>query len=112
MLLVTGFVFWDHAAPDWQGYQRDFRNMVAKKFGAARAEQVPGGLRQVWAPELGRVDRCTTCHQGFEWKGLENAPNPFKSHPQEILKSHPIRSEERRVGKVCRGGCRPDHHTV
>ncbi|HEX5085529.1 MAG TPA: c-type cytochrome [Blastocatellia bacterium] len=90
MLFVTGFVFWDHAAPEWQGYQRDFRAMVTKKFGATRAEQVPGGLQQVWAPELGRVDRCTTCHQGVEWKGLEGAPNPFKSHPQEILKSHPI----------------------
>jgi cytochrome c2 len=90
MLLVTGFVFWDHAAPEWQGYQRDFRNFVAKRFGAARAEQIPEGLQQVWAPELGRVDRCTTCHQGVEWKGLEGAPNPFKSHPQEILKSHPI----------------------
>jgi cytochrome c2 len=90
MLLVTGFVFWDHAAPEWQGYQRDFRAMVARKFGAARAEQVPEGLQQVWAKELGRVDRCATCHQGVEWKGLEGAPNPFKSHPQEILKSHPI----------------------
>jgi cytochrome c2 len=90
MLLVTGFVFWDHAAPEWQGYQRDFRAMVAKKFGAARTEQIPEGLQQVWAPELDRVDRCTTCHQGIEWKGLEGAPNPFKSHPQEILKTHPI----------------------
>jgi cytochrome c2 len=90
MLFVTGFVFWDHTAPEWQGYQRDFRAMVAKKFGAARAEQVPEGLQQVWAKDLGRVDRCVTCHQGVEWKGLEGAPNPFKSHPQEILKSHPI----------------------
>jgi len=90
MLLVTGFVFWDHAAPEWQGYQRDFRNLVAKRFGAARANQVPQGLQQTWAKDLGRVDRCVTCHQGVEWKGLENAPNPFKSHPQEILKSHPI----------------------
>ncbi len=90
MLLVTGFVFWDHAAPGWQGYQRDFRNLVAKRFGAARADQVPQGMRQIWAKDLGRVDRCVTCHQGVEWKGLENAPNPFKSHPQEILKSHPI----------------------
>ena len=28
--------------------------------------------------------------RAVEWKGLENAPNPFKSHPQEILKSHPV----------------------
>ncbi|MGE0130391.1 MAG: c-type cytochrome [Blastocatellales bacterium] len=90
MLLVTGFVFWDHVAPEWQGYQRDFRAMVTKKFGAARADQIPAGLQQIWVKDLGHVDRCVTCHQGIEWKGLENAANPFKSHPQEILKSHPI----------------------
>ncbi len=90
MLLVTGFIIWDHAAPEWQGYQDDFRALVAKRFGAASADQVPQGLRQIWVKDLDRVDRCVTCHQGIEWKGLENAPNPFKSHPQEILKSHPI----------------------
>ena len=90
MLLVTGFVFWDYAAPAWQGYQADFRDLVTKKFGPARAAQIPGGLQQLWVAPLDRVDRCTTCHQGIEWKGLENAPNPFKSHPPEILKSHPL----------------------
>jgi cytochrome c2 len=89
LLLVTGFVFWDHAAPEWTGYQADFRELVAKRFGAARAAQIPSGLQQHWVKALDRVDRCTTCHQGIEWKGLENAPNPYKSHPQEILKSHP-----------------------
>ncbi len=89
LLFVTGFVFWDHAAPEWQSYQQDFHELVAKKFGAQRTAQVPEGLQQIWVKDLDRVDRCTTCHQGFEWKGLESAPNPFKSHPQEILKSHP-----------------------
>src|SRR5262249_2094356 len=90
LLLVTGFVFWDHAAPEWQGYQQDFRNLVAKKFGAQRAEQIFGGLQQIWAKDIGRVDRCTTCHQGIEWEGLENLHTPFKSPPQEILRSHPL----------------------
>lgn len=90
MLLLTGFVFWDHAAPEWRGYQSDFRALVAKRFGDQRAEQIPAGLQQIWVKELDRVDRCTTCHQGIDWKGLENAPHPFKAHPQEILKSHPV----------------------
>jgi cytochrome c2 len=36
------------------------------------------------------VDRCTTCHQGIEWKGLENAPHPYRTHPKEILEKHPL----------------------
>jgi cytochrome c2 len=75
--------------------------MVAKKFGPDRAAQVPRGLQQIWAKDLDRVDRCTTCHQGMEWKGLDSAPNPFKGHPQEILKQHPLNQ----YGcTVCHGG--------
>ena len=28
----------------------------------------------------------------MEWKGLDNVAHPFKSHPQEILKKHPLDS--------------------
>jgi cytochrome c1 len=28
-----------------------------------------------------RVDRCTTCHLGIDQKAYENAPQPFKAHP-------------------------------
>lgn len=90
MLAVTGVLYWDNFAPEWQGYQSQFRELVAKKFGAARAEQIQDGLQQIWAKELNRVDRCTTCHQGMEWKGLDSAANPFKSHPKEILEKHPL----------------------
>ncbi len=28
-----------------------------------------------------KVDRCTTCHLGIDQKGFENAPQPFRTHP-------------------------------
>lgn len=90
ILIITAIVFWSYYTPEWQDYQGEFRQMVAKKFGADRAAQAPQGIQQIWVKELNRVDRCTTCHEGMEWKGLEGAPNPFKSHPQEILKKHPL----------------------
>lgn len=90
MLAVTGFMFVNHALPAWEGYQDQFRQLVTKKFGAARTKSVPTGLQQIWVKDLNAIDRCTTCHQGIEWKGLENAQQPFKSHPAEILKSHPL----------------------
>lgn len=90
IFVITGLIFWNYYTPEWKGYQDEFQEMVAKKFGPDRAAQVPRGLQQIWVKELDRVDRCTTCHQGMEWKGLDSAPNPFKAHPQEILKKHPL----------------------
>lgn len=100
-LLVTGFVYWNYLTPEWRGYQSDFRSLVAEKFGKERAAQIPAGLQQTWAKELGRVDRCTTCHQAIEWKGLEGAKNPFRTHPKEILEKHPVQQ----FGcTICHGG--------
>ncbi|HSE29982.1 MAG TPA: c-type cytochrome [Pyrinomonadaceae bacterium] len=90
VLLITALVFWAYYTPEWSDYQDQFQALVAKKYGADRAAQAPRGLQQIWVKELNRVDRCITCHQGIEWKGLDSAPNPFKSHPQEILKKHPL----------------------
>ncbi len=89
-LLITAFITWNYFRPEWMDYQEEFRSMVAEKFGEQKASQVPRGLQQVWVKELGRVDRCTTCHQGMDWKGLDNAPNPFRAHPREILVKHPV----------------------
>lgn len=101
MFLLTGYLVWNHVQPEWKAYQNDFRALVAEKFGQQKASQLTSGVQQVWLKELNRVDRCTTCHQGVEWKGLDLAPHPFKSHPKEILQKHPI---ERFGCSACHGG--------
>jgi len=90
LLLVAGFIIWDYWQPEWKDYQEEFHDLVAQKFGAQKAVQIPKGLQQIWVKELHLTDRCVTCHQGLEWKGLENAKNPFKTHPRDILRRHPI----------------------
>ncbi len=87
---VTAFIFIDDAMPEWKEYQSEFIEVVADKFGEERAATIPTGLQQVYVKELNTADRCITCHQAMEWKGLENASNPYKTHPAEILKHHPI----------------------
>ncbi|KRT68906.1 MAG: octaheme cytochrome c [candidate division NC10 bacterium CSP1-5] len=39
-----------------------------------------------------RVDRCETCHLGIDRPGFENAPPPFRTHPnrEAILGKHPV----------------------
>ncbi|HSP06207.1 MAG TPA: c-type cytochrome [Acidobacteriota bacterium] len=90
VLLVTAYLYYNQEVPEWKLYQDAFRDLVAEKYGPEKAAQVPTGLQQIWIADLRRVDRCVTCHEGMDWKGLENVDNPFKSHPREILQKHPI----------------------
>ncbi len=88
-------------AHDWRYYQYEFKRRVAEKFGADKAATVPSGLQQVWVPELQHADRCVTCHQATHWKGFEEAEEPFRTHPEAILRSHPA---ERFGCTSCHGG--------
>lgn len=99
LLAFTGFAFYDFFMPEWKYYQRDFRAIVEETLGPEKAELAPSGLQQIWVEPLNRVDRCTTCHLGVEWKGLERVEHPYRSHPKEILARHPIQ----------KFGCTPCH---
>lgn len=86
---------------EWRWYQQESRRLLAEKVGPEKARTVPIGFQQIWVPSLGRADRCIMCHQALAWKGFESAENPYKSHPQEILKSHP---PEKFGCTACHGG--------
>ena len=68
-LIITALGLWNYYTPEWQGYQDEFRELVAKKFGADKVGQVPRACSRFGSKILNRVDRCITCHQGMEWKG-------------------------------------------
>jgi hypothetical protein len=36
LLALTGFLYWDQFTPEWKGYQSEFHDLVAKKFGEQR----------------------------------------------------------------------------
>ncbi len=101
ILVLVVFVFYVFAVPEWQGYQKEFRDLVTGKFGPDRAESVPSGIQQIYVKELGATDRCVTCHLGVMWKGFEDAPEPYRSHPRAILDKHPV---DRFGCTVCHGG--------
>jgi mono/diheme cytochrome c family protein len=95
------FISYKYFTPEWKSVQAEFRELVAEKFGDERAASVPTGLQQVYVKELDKADRCVTCHQAAEWKGLESAPEPFRTHPKEILEKHPI---SKFACTTCHGG--------
>ncbi len=86
---------------DWRWYQYEFRQQVTEQGHSDQLAAIPTGLQQVWIPGLRRADRCITCHQAVQWKGFEKAENPWRTHPPEILKTHPV---EKYGCTVCHGG--------
>jgi len=91
LLIVSTVIFaWADRVHDWRSYQAEFRDLVAERFGEDKARAVPRGIQQIYAANLGRADRCTTCHQAVSWKGFEQAEQPFRTHPAALLKAHPL----------------------
>jgi cytochrome c2 len=103
VLLVVSTVLFAYSdrKHEWRYYQAEFRRQVGEKFGAAKVKTVPSGMQQIWVPSLGRADRCVTCHQAVHWQGFEQADEPFRTHPAEPLKAHPV---EKFGCTACHGG--------
>jgi hypothetical protein len=92
----------EDASPSWKYYQAEFEAIVAESIGDVEPSQIARGIQQIWVEPLGRVDRCTTCHLGMTWKGLEKVEQPWGTHPDlELFTTHPVES----YGcTICHGG--------
>ena len=101
LVVSTALFVRSDRARDFRYYQYEFRRQVAEKLGADRAGAVPSGIQQIWVPGLRRADRCVTCHQAVQWKGFEAAGEPWRTHPSEPLRIHPV---EKFGCTSCHGG--------
>ncbi len=90
LVISTGLFVWADRTHDWRYYQAEFRQMVTEQYGADKAAPLPTGVQQVWVADLRRADRCITCHQGIAFQGFETAEHPYRTHPVEPLKTHPV----------------------
>lgn len=99
--LALGWAVTKNAAPGYRQYQAEFRLLVEEELGPEKAASIPVGVQQIWIEPASRVDRCTSCHLGVSWAGLEDAPEPFRTHPAEPLANHPI---EKFGCSLCHGG--------
>ena len=57
----------------WHSYQRKYLALIRDRGDAVslRRRFVPG-IHQIWLPDLGVVDRCTTCHLGLNESSLSD----------------------------------------
>lgn len=91
-LLIFSWVLVREETAEWRTTQAEFARLestVKNPHQLAQAARV-GGLRQMWVEDLGRVDRCTTCHLGIDDPAFASAPQPFTTHPGTWLTTHPI----------------------
>lgn len=78
---------------EWKTLQRRFNEEFSR---TAAMAQVPETARekveihQIFLPEAGVRDLCTTCHLGIDNPLLSDAPQPYRTHPGELLEQHRV----------------------
>lgn len=102
-MLILLFFLWqigkDYSRP-YLSHQQKYKELLSKAGeGEPELAGSPVGARQRWIVDLGRIDRCETCHLGVEDPRLQNAAQPFRSHPE--ADSHPF---EKFGCTFCHGG--------
>jgi cbb3-type cytochrome c oxidase subunit III len=84
----------ENVTADWRKYQADYREILRAKAKDDAARRAAGNfiveIRQVSVPALDTVDRCVTCHNGIDDPRMADQPNPHKTHPKGLLKTHHV----------------------
>ncbi len=68
---------------DWRHYQNRYVKFLhTRAEGATLEKHLERGIQQIWLPEQGVTDRCTSCHVGLREPSLESVSlQPFRKHP-------------------------------
>ncbi|HEX6879617.1 MAG TPA: c-type cytochrome, partial [Terriglobales bacterium] len=68
---------------DWRHYQNQYVKFLhTRAEGATLEKHLERGIQQIWLPDQGVTDRCTTCHVGLKEPSLESVSRqPFRKHP-------------------------------
>jgi len=95
----------------WMRYQEEFNQLYITRAtaklqdAAARNDAAEKGrwqrvvddlshakpeIAQIYLDELKIADRCTSCHRGIDNPLFQDAPQPFRTHPGDLLKSHDV----------------------
>src|SRR5580765_617537 len=92
ILGLLGFSVYHEETPEWAKYQREFLRIQSKKVGDPKMASLAVGIKQTWNQDLGRADRCTTCHMGIDKPSFTSEAQPLKVHPnlEGYMKKHPF----------------------
>jgi len=90
---LVALALWRETRSEWRPIQDRFRAALEQYGRLSDARRFRPGLRQLWIPELPAVDRCVTCHLGYDFAGVLSAdlPQPLRPHPQfPYMDKHPF----------------------
>lgn len=67
----------------WRHYQKGYLRMIRTRGEAVTLERrFQPGIQQIWHPDLGVTDRCTSCHVGLKEASLADVSvQPYRKHP-------------------------------
>ncbi len=67
---LVAFGLWREYATPWRPFQERFRIALEQHGRLNEARRVHVGIQQTWIPKLEVVDRCVTCHLGYDYAGV------------------------------------------
>ena len=68
---------------EWRHYQKGFATFAESRPDTKTLmADYHVGINQIWVPQMGVVDRCTTCHLGITQANLRDpsVPQPYRAH--------------------------------
>jgi hypothetical protein len=95
---------WQEYSTQWKPWQRRFRTVLVQSGQLAAARKFNVGIKQIWVPDIGVVDRCVSCHLGYDYGRVlpANLPEPLTPHPDlPFMSAHPF---EKFGCTTCHGG--------
>lgn len=81
MFLLVLATFYRQANPEWKRYQQDFKKLLKEKISPEASLAFDFNVKQIWLPDINRVDRCVSCHLGYDNPLLTSVNEPFRTHP-------------------------------
>ena len=68
---------------EWRHYQKGYLRLIRTRGDAVTLQRhFQPGIQQIWHPELGVTDRCTSCHVGLKEASLADVgAQPYRKHP-------------------------------
>ncbi len=104
LTLVLGWTLWDASQQEWERYQEAYYRQAVRlaQKGAQKewASNLRSEIRQLQLNGHTSVERCVTCHLGYDNPAFQNFAAPLRTH-SALLKSHP---PERFGCVACHGG--------
>jgi len=73
----------------WRKHQAHYIDLAKNAAGEGRVDEAIRPHELV-ATETGEVERCTTCHLGMEPGAATFDEGPFRAHPGDLLRTHPV----------------------